>query len=304
MPSSDGSPVAAGESRVVRSTAAGAGAAPVLRCPENQVHAGLNGADWIARPVHPFPVIGQGNTKSMFLDEFHCRDNGSIHVTAEQASRFAKEIAGDYNPIHDTDAKRFCVPGDLLFALVLARYGLSRHMHFRFRGMVGDEVPLRFPDDVGDTFTIADAAGKPYLDIERGGDATDDGAVVEAFIRQYVAFSGRNFPHFLKPLMAEKNVMFNLDRPLVIYHSMGFELERLDARQPRLELTTRSLAVEGKRGDAWMNFALHENGDTIGAGSKKLVMSGLRDYDEEALQAFIERFSRRKEAYERNLARP
>lgn len=69
----------------------------------------------------------------MFLDRFHTIQDGCVHISASQASQFAKEVAGDFNPIHDPDARRFCVPGDLLFAVVVSRFGLSRHMTFQFR---------------------------------------------------------------------------------------------------------------------------------------------------------------------------
>ena len=66
----------------------------------------------------------------MFLKEFYDTQENSIRIGANQASTFAKEIAHDFNPLHDADAKRFCVPGDLLFSLVLEKYGLSENMHF------------------------------------------------------------------------------------------------------------------------------------------------------------------------------
>lgn len=70
----------------------------------------------------------------MFLKEFYAIQDGCVAISAAQASMFAKEVAHDFNPLHDEDAKRFCVPGDLLFSLVLEKYGLSRNMHSRFPG--------------------------------------------------------------------------------------------------------------------------------------------------------------------------
>ena len=43
----------------------------------------------------------------------------SMQFSQQQASQFAKGVAGDFNPIHDVGGKRFCVPGDLLFACLL-----------------------------------------------------------------------------------------------------------------------------------------------------------------------------------------
>ena len=70
----------------------------------------------------------------MFKD-FYAQRGEYVVISAEQASRFAKGVAGDYNPIHNPGARRFCVPGDLLFTLVLTKVrfvatnGISLHQH-------------------------------------------------------------------------------------------------------------------------------------------------------------------------------
>jgi hypothetical protein len=48
----------------------------------------------------------------MFLSPYFTKQDQSVFISAQQASDFAKKIAGDFNPIHDVGAKRFCVPGD------------------------------------------------------------------------------------------------------------------------------------------------------------------------------------------------
>lgn len=234
----------------------------------------------------------------MFLDEFHTPAGDRVAISAEQASRFAKGVAGDYNPIHNPDARRFCVPGDLLFALVLGRFGLSQRMDFRFLNMVGDGTPLCFQEGDDGRIRVCDEGGKCYLEVERSGEVTRDEAVVEAFARCYVAFSGKNFPHYLKPLMEAQGVMFNPRRPLVIYDSMGFSLERLDGLAPALELSNSSLEVNGKRGDCLLEFRIQSGGEPIGIGSKKLVVSGLCDYDPAAMDEIVAEFYRLKAAYE------
>lgn len=234
----------------------------------------------------------------MFLDAYYTGDDGAIRISADQGSRFAKEVAGDYNPLHDRGSSRFCVPGDLLASLVLAHYGLSERMAFRFRGMVGADEPLHFPADAGETFDVTDDAGKVYLHVERGGATVTDPVAVEGFIRHYVAFSGWTFPHYLEPLMAEHGVMFNPDRPLVIYDYMGFDLHELDFGEPALELAGGTLDVRGRRGDVVFEFRIVAAGRTVGTGSKHLVLSGLRDYDAARMEAVVEEFNRRKRAYE------
>lgn len=238
----------------------------------------------------------------MFLQEFYSTRNDRISIDADQGSRFAKEIAGDFNPLHDADAKRFCVPGDLLFALVLEKFGLSRHMVFTFSGMVGRDIPLYFPETDASVFEIRDANGKPYLLVERSGETSSDQSLIERFIRSYVAFSGPNFPHVLVPLMAGRKVMINTERPLVIYESMSFELARLDFSLPVLEPNETNLEVNGRRGDARFHFSVNADGEAVGRGLKKLVISGIREYDKPAIDIFVENYLARIESY-RNRAR-
>ena len=223
----------------------------------------------------------------MFLQQFYSADGPVLSISAEQGSSFAKTISNDFNPIHDMDSKRFCVPGDLLFALVLERYGLSQQMRFDFSGMVSADTPLVLPESPGDQFEIADAREKTYLKVSRSGDQLQDLGVLESLIKNYVFFSGQNFPHILVPLMAEKNVMINPQRPLVIYESMSLQLQTLELKQPSVELAGTSLEVDGKRGNAEFKFNLMDNGKIVGSGVKTLILSGLREYQQEAIDLMV-----------------
>ncbi|WP_198246471.1 DUF3581 domain-containing protein [methane-oxidizing endosymbiont of Gigantopelta aegis] len=234
----------------------------------------------------------------MFLQDFYRQDdNAVVRITADQASHFAKDVAGDFNPLHDADSKRFCVPGDLLFSLVLEKYGLSENMLFEFVGMVGDGVGLHFPDTDSDVFEVTDDNGKAYLRVTRSGKVNHDKTLIESFIRDYVAFSGHNFPYGLVPLLEQEQVMFNLDRPLVIYESMTIEFKTVDFSQPKLEALTPEFSVNGKRGSAKLHFQIKSGDDVVGLGFKKLAVSGLRAMDKPALDQFVENYLARKENY-------
>ncbi len=233
----------------------------------------------------------------MFLNQFYTKNNNKIQISANQASIFAKEIAGDFNPLHDPDAKRFCVPGDLLFALVLDKYGLSKKMSFTFSGMVGHGVHLNFPDTADDKFEVSDDKGKTYLHVERSGEIVNDKQLIDNFIQNYVAFSGLNFPHVLVPLMAKHKVMINTERPLVIYESMSFEFKHLQFTNPKLEPAETILDVNGKRGDARLYFQVNANDELVGTGFKKLIISGVRVYDHDVIHNFTDNYLARKSAY-------
>jgi hypothetical protein len=230
----------------------------------------------------------------MFLDRFHSLEDGRVHITALQASQFAKEIAGDFNPIHDPDARRFCVPGDLLFAVVLSRFGLWKNMTFQFRALLGEGIRLEFrqPDD--GTIEVCDQGGKVYLEVTHSGEHTLDAQVIENFTRCYVAASGKNFPHTLQPLMESNGVMFNPDRPMVMYESMSLALNSLDAESPELDLHNASLEAAGKRGNVTLEYQLLSNGQSVGDVAKRLVLGGLRPYSAEAMAGVLEEFYRLK----------
>jgi hypothetical protein len=233
----------------------------------------------------------------VFLDDFHTVSDGNVIISADQASRFAKEVAGDFNPIHDPDAKRFCVPGDLLFALTLAKYGLSEHMNVKFSGMVGRDLPLQLPEKNLDVLEIKDAKGKVYTTVEHSGDVTHNEALIEGFIRSYVEFSGQNFPFILVPLLDKHQVMFNPKRPLVIYESMSFNLDSLEISDPNLELVDSTLEVNGKRGDVHFFFAIKDGDKVVGKGDKKLIVSGIQPFDEAVMDQVVADFNALKAAY-------
>ncbi len=231
----------------------------------------------------------------MFLiDQFFNEKSGFISFSRQQASDFAKKVAGDFNPIHDPDAKRFCVPGDLLFAVVLAKYGLSQHMRFKFLGMVGDEAVLKFPEKMANKLSISDEKGKEYLTVEASGDTNNEESLIDLLIRRYVEFSGQTFPHILVPLMREHQVMINPKRPLVIYESMSIDMVSMDVSDITLELTGSRLEVNGKRGDATLEFSLLASGKVIGKGEKTMVLSGLRAFDEVVITQLVEDYNTSK----------
>lgn len=233
----------------------------------------------------------------MFLAPFFNQQEQSIRVSAEQASAFAKQVASDFNPIHDVDAKRFCVPGDLLFALVLNQYGLSQTMNFTFEGMVGNGIELIFPDQVENVFDINDSKDKHYLTVAKSGDVSRNEKQIEAFVRSYVAFSGLNFTHVLVPLMEQHQLMINPARPLVIYESMAFDIEHFDFESLELKLVDSQLVVDGKRGDVTLSFELLGNGKRVGTGTKKLVMSGLRTFEQEAVDGMCQLYQQRQQQF-------
>jgi hypothetical protein len=233
----------------------------------------------------------------MNLEKFYNLDGARLSFTRQQASDFAKSVAGDFNTLHDVDSKRFCVPGDLLFSVIIHHYGLRQTMGFSFSGMVGDEVSLILPKVNAREISIYDENDKKYLDVSSDGTHSRNPELINSLTRNYVAFSGDTFPHVLVPLMQENNVMINTERPLVIYDHMRISLDTLDIDSVELKMTSSKFRLYGKRGDVALNYDISCNDEVVGRGQKKMVLSGLREYDQGKIDALVETFSGLKSRY-------
>ncbi|MCW8332942.1 DUF3581 domain-containing protein [Vibrio paucivorans] len=233
----------------------------------------------------------------MFLTPYFSTQDNQFQFTREQASHFAKKVAGDYNPIHDEDNKRFCVPGDLLFAVLLQKEGISQKMRFDFSGMVNDGIALSIENKCEKESSVVDANGKEYLHMSREGETSHNAAFIEHVVTNYVQFSGMNFPHIMVPLMEEQQMMINCQRPLVIYESMEVEFDRLDLTHPEVDFLGATFDVEGKRGVVTLNFAFKEGDEVVGKGVKRMVASGLKPYDQESVDDLVNRFNARKDLF-------
>jgi len=223
-------------------------------------------------------------------------DAKTICVSAKQGSDFAKNIADDFNPIHDVDSKRFCVPGDLLFAIALQEYGVHESMEFGFQELVKADTSINYATH-SDSRAVLNDRGKAILDIQLDGRSSNDENMLEQLVRKYVVFSGQNFPGILVPLMKQHQVMINPARPLVIYQSMSVSFDTLEFSQLRIELAETSLDVLGKRGNAQLHFSLHDKDRKIGKGLKKLVMSGLRPYEQSSIDQMCQQYLLSKESH-------
>ncbi len=238
----------------------------------------------------------------MFLDKFYNISDEKISFSREQASSFAKQVADDFNPLHDIDAKRFCVPGDLLFALILSKSGLQQNMRFTFSGMVTDESVLTFPSNIDESAAIVDDNNKEYMQVEASGDKTTDIGVIESLVRSYVEFSGHTFPDMLIKLMADNNVMINPARPMVMYESMSIHLDTVAVSEVSLAVSDTQLTVEGKRGQACLEFDLVSDGKVIGHGKKYMLLSGLRPYCQDNIDEIVAQYNLKKADYREQLA--
>lgn len=235
--------------------------------------------------------------ENMFIEQYCPIDNEQISFTRQQGSDFAKKVADDFNPLHNIEAKRFCVPGDLLFSVIIAKSGLHKEMSFNFSGMVNDSIALTFPNEIINDFDIVDSKNKTYLTVEASGEKTHSASLINALTKAYVNFSGHTFPDILVKLMTENNIMINPARPMVMYQCMKISLERLDITTLTLKLAKTSITIEGKRGDAWLEFDLISEGKIVGHGKKHMLLSGLREYCQDNVDAMVEQYTNSKIAY-------
>ena len=122
-------------------------------------------------------------------------------------------------------------------------------------------------------------------------------ALIDALTRSYVEFSGHTFPHILVPLLASENVMINPERPVVMYESMSIDLDTLDIAKPTLEVDHNEVVINGKRGEAHLAFNLVEAGEVVGRGKKRMILSGLREYEKQAMDDIVVNLNQRKQDF-------
>jgi len=235
----------------------------------------------------------------MFLDvsRYVTDTDSGIRFTEVHANHFAKGVAGDFNPIHDIGAKRFCVPGDLLFAALLHRYGVYETLHVDLMSLVSADVLIELPERLVEHNEICDVSGRHLLSLDVSGDVTTDAKFVASLVEHYARFSGKTFPDILVELMKENDVMINPSRPLIIYKSMSLQLDKLSGDNIGLELDKATLEVDGKKGKASLRFVIKDNNDIIGHGEKNMVLSGFRPFDEAAMTDILDEYSQRIASY-------
>ncbi len=246
----------------------------------------------------------------MEISEFFKQDGDAVFFEETQASRFAKEVAGDFNPIHDPGSKRFCVPGDLLFSVVLNRYGVAENTKVEFAGMLGGDTRMILPQEAGNDLNVVDDAGKPLLQVAQSGRRYQDSAFIAALCSEYVKFSGQTFPGILVPLMRDAEVMINPARPLVIYKDMtitfnpgvnalfqagdsavaGTLAAPVDNKLS-LQSADHKIVADGRKGSVRLSFTIEFDGQQIGTGEKNMLLSGLREYDEDAMMAIVDQYN-------------
>lgn len=252
----------------------------------------------------------------MDISEYITESEGAVSFSEEKASEFAKSVAGDFNPIHDPGSKRFCVPGDLLFSVLLCRYGAAQTTSVQFSGMLDGSTRMLLPSTVNGTSHITDARARPLLSISFSGNRFAHSGFIARLSELYVQFSGQTFPDILVPLMKSAGIMINPARPLVIYKDMAIELndsatalfkvsegeELVDLQEPlyhdlSLRIASTDISVNGRKGVVRLSFTIDVAGQIIGTGEKNLVLSGLREYEEAAMQAIVDQYNHRRENY-------
>ena len=67
---------------------------------------------------------------------------------------------------------------------------------------------------------------------------------------------------------------------------------------PVLELSNSELLVNGKRGEARLSFDINEAGGRVGSGFKKLLLSGLREYEHDRVEVLRDEYLARRAAYQ------
>ena len=235
----------------------------------------------------------------MNIEEYYKKSGNFLTFSRAQASRFAKAEAGDFNPIHNVDARRFCVPGDLLFSVVLHTIGLYQSMAFEFDQLVTDAHELEVVQKE-DKFLVQDRSKRTYLEVTVAGEKSDSLDVIHRLSRAYIEFSGVTFPYLLVDLLSQNEAMINPSRPLVMYKSMAFTFDSFAAGEMSLDYTGGTLVAEGKKAKVALPFGIRSGEKQIGHGSKNMLLGGLRPYDSSLMDTLVEDYNAIKSQFSIN----
>ena len=132
------------------------------------------------------------------------------------------------------------------------------------------------------------------LSVKRDGETSQCSSLIESLTKNYVAFSGTTFPHMIVPVMGEKEVMINPARPMVIYESMAIHFDDINVKSVELETDTPEFEYEGKRGKIILKFNFISEGKKVGRGEKHMLVSGIKAYDQQAIDDLIAYYNERK----------
>jgi len=243
----------------------------------------------------------------MKLSDYFSIHEGTVSFTEQQASAFAKGIAGDFNPLHDPGNRRFCVPGDLLFCVLLGQYGVAQSTAVQFSGMLDGSTRMKLPDEAAGHTHILDVNNKALLSLSLEQTRYTNPAFISGLSEQYVQFSGQTFPDILVPLMRDANVMINPDRPMVIYKDMSININADAATlvnnftaddDMQLQLADTDISVAGKKAAVRLQFAISTANQPIGTGEKNMLLSGLREFDDAAMRQIVDQYNIWRSSYQ------
>lgn len=223
----------------------------------------------------------------MHLKEYYSEHNGSFSFSQLQASNFAKFVANDYNNIHDVNSRRFCVPGDLLFALSLTKFGLYPNMKIEFKDMVKNDISLQFTRIDDEKTAITGEEEQEFMTLTASGEPVTEPALITKVIQDYVRFSGENFPTLLVPLLKEKALMLSPTRALAMYKNMSINLHTRELSNPTIAFAGSDIELQGKRATVILKFNFIENDQIVGTGQKEMILSGLVPYQQEVVDGVI-----------------
>ena len=135
------------------------------------------------------------------------------------------------------------------------------------------------------------------MELELDGKSSNDEHIISKIIKEYVQFSGKNFPDVMVPLMRTENLMFNPARALIMYKCMQINMTRVDVSSIELKFDEAVIDVKGKRATVTFKFDFYEGNEKVGTGQKEMLLSGLIPYEESVMNGVIADYQAAKEKY-------
>lgn len=204
-------------------------------------------------------------------------------------SAYARNVAKDFNPIHSHLAKKYCVPGDLIFALITEMHGAHNYMRVDFLNRVGAECKLFF-DTKRIALALLDVDKKLYAELATAGDKSVCPKRLKTVSNVVVSCTSGYFPYKLIDNLREENVMLSIRRSMVMLKSIEVELRNIHSASSLVaKYQSSGLELSGKRGEVKVYFQLFDDdGISVGFVTKTVLIIGIEKFNDKASKQYLD----------------
>lgn len=218
-------------------------------------------------------------------------DDSLFKFNAVACDAYARNVVKDFNPIHNHLAKNYCVPGDLIFALMVERGGVHGSMRMDFLNRVGKDSEYIFVSGKAG-MALLDRGNKVQAQLIGSGDASVCVKCISAVSDAVLSCTSSYFPYKMMRSLRAENLMLSGCRSLVILKSIEVNVSDLHfASDLTAVFCSSSLRHSGRRGTIDAHFQLvGGNGQVLGQVIKTALIIGIERFNGKRSAQYLENY--------------